>query len=75
MEKVLTTLLSTWSVAVFSAPVIIIIITITIIIIIIIIISSSSSISIIIIITRRVPCDIKYVDIDVEVVEGAIQSD
>ena len=70
MEKVLTTLLSTWSVAVFSAPVIIIIITITIIIIIIIII-----ISIIIIITRRVPCDIKYVDIDVEVVEGAIQSD
>ena len=72
MEKVLTTLLSTWSVAVFSAPVIIIIITITIIIIIIII---SISISIIIIITRRVPCDIKYVDIDVEVVEGAIQSD
>ena len=74
MEKVLTTLLSTWSVAVFSAPVyvIIIIITITIIIIIIIIIIS---ISIIIIITRRVPCDIKYVDIDVEVVEGAIQSD
>ena len=71
MEKVLTTLLSTWSVAVFSAPVIIIIITITIIIIIII----SISISIIIIITRRVPCDIKYVDIDVEVVEGAIQSD
>ena len=70
MEKVLTTLLSTWSVAVFSAPVIIIIITITIIIIIIII---SISISIIIIITRRVPCDIKYVDIDVEVVEGAIQ--
>ena len=73
MEKVLTTLLSTWSVAVFSAPVIISIITITIIIIIIIIISIS--ISIIIIITRRVPCDIKYVDIDVEVVEGAIQSD
>ena len=73
MEKVLTTLLSTWSVAVFSAPVIIIIITITIIIIIIIIIIIS--ISIIIIITRRVPCDIKYVDIDVEVVEGAIQSD
>ena len=72
MEKVLTILLSTWSVAVFSAPVIIIIITITIIIIIIIIIIS---ISIIIIITRRVPCDIKYVDIDVEVVEGAIQSD
>ena len=72
MEKVLTTLLSTWSVAVFSAPVIIIIITITIITIIIII---SISISIIIIITRRVPCDIKYVDIDVEVVEGAIQSD
>ena len=25
--------------------------------------------------TRRVPCDIKNVDIDVEVVEGAIQSD
>ena len=24
--------------------------------------------------TRRVPCDIKNVDIDVEVVEGAIQS-
>ena len=25
--------------------------------------------------TRRVPCEIKNVDIDVEVVEGAIQSD
>ena len=25
--------------------------------------------------TRRVPCDIKNVDIDVEVLEGAIQSD
>ena len=25
--------------------------------------------------TRRVPCDIKNVDIDVEVAEGAIQSD
>ena len=25
--------------------------------------------------TRRVPCDIKNVNIDVEVVEGAIQSD
>ena len=25
--------------------------------------------------TRRVPCDVKNVDIDVEVVEGAIQSD
>ena len=29
----------------------------------------------IIIMIRRVPCDIKNVDIDVEVVEGAIKSD